>query len=141
MDPEQFRSRFPSMRPLAKAPALFRVNGCGLGLYGRRDVDRETGTCVRTRCLCLAFVPLLAIDAYRVADADRGWHFIGRERLSPVALAWDVLACAGLAFAIFWGGTRSTSNRQPTGPMSASTPRRRSPRLGTGRAPRLGTRR
>ena len=34
------------------APFLFRLNGCGAGLYGHRDLDDETGTYVKTWFLC-----------------------------------------------------------------------------------------
>jgi hypothetical protein len=66
------KEKFPEMTPVKGAPALFRLNGCGLGLYGRRDADHQTGTYVSTYCLCLIFVPVLALTAYRIADARGG---------------------------------------------------------------------
>src|SRR3990172_12223994 len=83
--------KFPQMRPIRSAPTLFRVNGCGLGMYGSRDPDTETGTHVKTWCICFLWVPILALRAYRVADAEQGWYFIGRERLSGLAKGWNLL--------------------------------------------------
>lgn len=69
------------MRPVKSPPSLFKVNGCGVGMYGRRDFDAATGTYLKTRCACLVFVPVLPLDTYRVADAQGGgWYFIGREK-------------------------------------------------------------
>jgi tetratricopeptide (TPR) repeat protein len=83
--PDSLRAKFPELRPLKRVPPLMRVNGIGVGMYGRRDADSETGTYVKTHCICLVFVPILALGAYRVADAERGWYFIGKERLSSFA--------------------------------------------------------
>ena len=49
------------MRRISSGPALFRLNGCGLGVYGRRDFDRETGTYVKTYCISVFFIPVLAL--------------------------------------------------------------------------------
>lgn len=83
--PDSLRAKFPNLRPIKRAPVLMRINGIGLGMYGRRDFDPETNTYVKTYCFCLVFIPVLALAAYRVVDADRGWHFIGREPLSSFA--------------------------------------------------------
>ena len=83
--PDSLRARFPELRPVKKAPTLVRINGIGMGMYGRRDFDRETGTYIKTHCVCLLFAPILAVGAYRVADAEKGWYFIGKERLSSFA--------------------------------------------------------
>src|SRR5205807_371887 len=76
------------------APPLFRINGCGFGVYGKRDFDPETGTYVKTYCFCLLFIPVVALSAYRVADASRGWYFLGRVPLSGFARVWNVLLLA-----------------------------------------------
>ena len=67
-------NKFPRMRPLNGAPSLFTVNGIGVKVYGRRDYDAKTDTFVKTRCLCVFFIPVFALDAFRVADADGGAH-------------------------------------------------------------------
>ena len=77
-------AKFPSMTPIKKAPPLFLLNGCGLGMYGRRDFDKETQTYIATWCFAL-LIPIFALRAYRVAKAEQGWYFIGREPLSPFA--------------------------------------------------------
>lgn len=48
---------------------------------------------------------MLALGAYRVADAERGWYFIGREPLSGLVKLWNWLLVLGVAFATgggFW---------------------------------------
>ncbi len=82
------------VRPLKSAPILFTFNGCGFGMYGKRDFDPSSGTYTKTRCLCLLFVPVLALDAFRVADAGpKSWYFVGRVALSRFAKGarWAVL--------------------------------------------------
>lgn len=92
------REKFPNMRPLTTPPSLFRVNGIGVSVYGRRDPDEETGTYIKTLCICFLFIPLIPLAAYRVADAaNGGWYFLGKERLSGFAKKWNlVLLCAAL---------------------------------------------
>jgi len=82
--------RFPKMRPITSPPTLTTINGFGLGVYGRRDEDPDTGTYVKTQCFCALFIPLFALGAYRVADApDRAWYFLGKEPLSGFAKLWN----------------------------------------------------
>jgi hypothetical protein len=103
--------RFPKMRPMGNPPTLMRINGCGVGLYGRRDFDAETSTYVKTYCLSLVFLPVLALGAYRVADADRGWYFFGKEPLSFFARTWNkVVAAVALFAALQIGWTSYTSS-------------------------------
>jgi tetratricopeptide (TPR) repeat protein len=94
---EALRQKFPGMRPMSGTPPLFRLNGIGVSVYGKRDVDEETGTYIKTLCLCVLFVPLIPLAAYRVADASNGgWFFLGKERLSNFARSWN-LAALGIA--------------------------------------------
>src|SRR5689334_4365048 len=80
------------MTPGVSAPTMFRINGCGVAMYGSRDSDAKTGTYVSTWCLCFLFIPVLALRAYRVARAmNGGWYFIGREPLSGVAKLWNLI--------------------------------------------------
>ncbi|MHC4916596.1 MAG: hypothetical protein ACYTGB_14000, partial [Planctomycetota bacterium] len=52
----------------------------------------ETRTYVTTYCFSLLFIPLVALGAYRVADArGGGWYFIGKEPLSGFAKFWNQL--------------------------------------------------
>jgi tetratricopeptide (TPR) repeat protein len=98
-------SKFPDLRPIQAVPPLWLWNGCGLTVYGRRDFDEETYTYVKTYCFCLLFLPLLALRAYRVADVQRGWVFLGRVPLSGLARLWNVLILAGVvagAGGIWW---------------------------------------
>jgi len=97
----EWKRRFPAMRPLKSPPLLFRLNGCGLGMYGKRALDPETGTYIKTRCLCLLFVPVLPLDSYRVADAESGWYFLGKHTPSVFARTWrlTVLLVLGVMIA------------------------------------------
>ena len=88
--PDNLRAKFPELRPIRGTPALVRINGIGLGMYGKRDFDAESGTYIKTHCICFLFVPLMALAAYRVADAERGWYFLGKERLSSFAKSCNV---------------------------------------------------
>jgi hypothetical protein len=104
-DENELDSKFPDMRPVSRAPSLSTFNGIGLSVYGARDYDQETGTYVKTHCLCLLFVPVLALGAYRVADAPQGWYFLGRVPLSLLAKLWNFLLIVGVAATIgviFW---------------------------------------
>lgn len=94
--------RFPDLRPIEKPPSLGTFNGFGFSVYGRRDTDLETGTYVKTWCVCALFVPILALQAFRVADAQKGWYFLGRVPLSGLAKSWNLLV-ACLAFATILG--------------------------------------
>jgi hypothetical protein len=85
------------MRPVRSAPWLFNVHGVGCGLYNERDRDPPTGTVVKTHCLCLIFVPILALGAYRVYPRGTGWTLIGKVPLSRFARWWNVLFVLGVA--------------------------------------------
>lgn len=97
--------KFPELRPIDAAPSLFTVNGFGTTLYGARDRDEETETYVATQCLCLIFIPVLALGAYRVANAGGDqYYFLGKQSLSGFAKAWNVLVALLLvAGGGFWG--------------------------------------
>ena len=83
--PDSLRLKFPELRPVKSPPTLVRINGIGSGMYGQRDFDEDTATYVKTHCICLVFLPIIALGAYRVADAEQGWYFIGKDRLSSFA--------------------------------------------------------
>src|SRR5437764_240678 len=102
---DDLSSRFPQLRPLSSAPSLSTVTGIGCMVYGRRDLDDETGTYVKTHWFTFLFIPVLALGAYRVADAPPGWYFHGRVSLSPGAKAWNVgVLCLllGLIGLVWW---------------------------------------
>jgi len=91
------KERFPDLEPGRTPAVLYRVNGIGFGMFGSRDEDRDTGTYVKTWCLSLLFIPVFALRAYRVADAQNGgWYFLGRVPLSPIAKACNLLILAGV---------------------------------------------
>jgi hypothetical protein len=82
-----FRDRFPELQPIPSPPTLYRINGVGTTVLGERDRDHDTSTYVKTRYFTFLYIPIAAIDAFRVADAPKGWYFIGRE---PLTLAEKV---------------------------------------------------
>ena len=101
MSGNNFDEQFPDMRPVNSPPGLFTFNGFGLGVYGARDHDQESGTYVKNHCLCAVFMPIVAIGAYRVADAGNGgWHFIGKEPMSAFAKMWNLTIALAIAGAI-----------------------------------------
>ena len=85
------------MQPITKPPSLGSVNGIGTFAYGHRDDDPESGTYVLTQVFGILFVPLIALGAYRVANAPGGgWYFLGRVPLSGLARNWNWLLAIGL---------------------------------------------
>ncbi len=86
--------------PLDKAPALESINGIGLRLMGRRNAA-EDGSYTATRYFTFLFVPLIPIDAFRVADAeDGGTYFLGKVPLAEGASWWQRAAVAGALAAV-----------------------------------------
>ncbi len=100
--PDQIRVKFPHLKPIKSPPSLATVNGIGLSVFGKRDFDAETNTYVKTRCFCFVFIPLIAIDAYRVADAgSRRWYFLGKDSLSTFARSWNMaVGCIAIFLAL-----------------------------------------
>jgi hypothetical protein len=90
--------RFPDLRLINSPPSLGSINGVGTAVYGGRDHDEETGTYITTQVITILFIPVLALGAYRVADAEEGgWYFIGKEPLSALAKFWNALIVVGIA--------------------------------------------
>lgn len=109
LDPQD---RFPGMKALTKAPSLGGELGVGLSLVGRRDYDPETDTFVATHCFTVLFVPVLALGAYRVAQQQGRWYFLGRVPLSPFAFRWNVFLLVALLLCGGAGGW-TIYQRQP----------------------------
>jgi hypothetical protein len=94
-------------RPLTSAPPLFRLNGCGVGLYGQRD-RRPDGSYIATYCLSVLFIPVLPLTAYRVRDAgDNRFQFSAREYLSPLMRGIQIAMLSGVVLAVAWSGVAS----------------------------------
>src|ERR1700722_7765111 len=89
MSGPSLEEKFPDLTPIAGSPNLHSVNGIGFCIYGNRDHDEESATYVKTRCFCVFFVPIVAVDAYRVANASEGWFFLGKVPLSRLAFGWN----------------------------------------------------
>jgi electron transfer flavoprotein-quinone oxidoreductase len=92
--------------PVASAPPLFRLNGCGVGLYGSRDAASD-GSYVSTYCVSVLWLPVIPITAYRVRSFGATYQFLAREGLGPVARIWRLAALLAAVAALAWyGGTQ-----------------------------------
>lgn len=100
MDAQELKDRFPDLIP-GRSPSLGSVNGIGMVLYGARSRDEPTATYVKTRCFAVVFMPVLAIDAWRVANVPGGgWYVLGREPLSALAKLWNLLVVGAIVLVI-----------------------------------------
>lgn len=125
MDDMELQLRFPHLRRIESPPALPTVFGVGMDLYGGRDYDEHTNTCVKSRCLCVLGIPVLALGAYRVVDRPGGYLFLGSEPLSSLAKTLNCLmVCLALALGGY-GGWRyySSSPEYIAGQMLADADR------------------
>ncbi len=77
-------------QPITSAPTLFSLNGFGLGMYGSRD--RIGSTVIKTHSICLLFVPVMPLSAYRVESAEDGYYFLSKDKLSVFARGYRALA-------------------------------------------------
>jgi hypothetical protein len=94
-------------RAIKSAPPLFRLNGCGVGLYGSRDQGQD-GWYTATYCLCILWIPILPLTAYRVRQSgDGSYQFLAREALSPVARAIQLAGALAVVLGVGWGGASS----------------------------------
>jgi hypothetical protein len=122
------KDRFPDMTPLSSPPVLFTMDGVGTTVYGHRDYDTKTQTYVKTMYFCVVFIPVVALRAYRVADAENGWYSWGgcrcrRRRVLGLGGVGQLLGRAA-------GGTRgrraqvAAGGRRPRGAaaLDALTP-------------------
>jgi tetratricopeptide (TPR) repeat protein len=89
-------AKFADPRPTLAEPPLYHLFGFGLYLYGDRDFDVETQSFVRTLCLCVLYIPLIPIRAYRAAPALDGWSYLERVPVSGGARAWSLAAWLAL---------------------------------------------
>ncbi|MDH5491374.1 MAG: hypothetical protein OEY14_05420, partial [Myxococcales bacterium] len=94
-------------RALSSAPALFTLNGIGVGLYGSRDA-RPDDSYVATHCICFLFVPIFPLSAYRVRhEGGRSYSFLSQVPLSGFAKgARGALLGALLLAMLGWGVRR-----------------------------------
>lgn len=69
-------------------PFIVNVFGVGLALYGRRNVWHDHSY-EAVRCVCVAWVPLVPVDAYRVRVQSRDTlEVLGRVPLGQPAKVW-----------------------------------------------------
>ncbi len=116
----KLEDRFPSMQPIDSMPSMRMFNGFGTRLCGTRDVDSVTGWYITTSCICALFIPIIALRAYRVTDAEDGQVFIGREPLSPFARGWNMVmaaVAAGLCTALVWASYINSPDYRAAGQL------------------------
>jgi len=83
------KESYPELKEAA-VPGLGRINGIGFGLYGTQNQSAH-GTYVSTRMFSILYIPIFAIDAYVVADAEEGgWYFFGKVPLSSFVKKWNI---------------------------------------------------
>ena len=89
---------------------MFRINGIGTSVYGKRDVDPKTGSYVKTYVFTFVFIPVFCFAAYRVVEAPRqrglvlyreAWYFLERVPLSRLAVFWNGVMAALLAVFVY----------------------------------------
>lgn len=119
-------------KPVLVAPSLWSWNGIGLRLVGRRDYEPVTDSWVMTRCFCLFYLPVLALDAYRVREAGVDWQFLDRAKRSPLALGGSLVVLGACLCAAVWAYQVYT---QAHGSSTVATTDRPSALLPTDRAP------
>ena len=100
MSPIDLQAKFPELRPIQSVPNRWSVLGCGPLFYGCRDYDEETGSFIQTHCLCLVWIPILALGAYRVMETDEGPTILGRVPLSTLAQTFTAL---GIVLGVYCG--------------------------------------
>lgn len=101
--------RAPRALKDGKLPGLWRINGCGVAFYGRRDRWPD-GSYATTHCISLIFIPVIPLSAYRVLDSGGGYHILAREQLSTFARAARALVLAAVALLITVSITKSYLN-------------------------------
>ena len=100
--------KFPDLEPISDVPSLWEWGALGVGMWGRRDFDPDTVSYTKTQCITLMFLPVFAVEAYRVIeDEERAFltppalTFVGRHRLSAFARSWNWVV--GLGFFMWLG--------------------------------------
>ena len=96
--------RMIGLTPISSPPSLQTVNGFGMTIYGRTDVDPESGSYLTTYYLVLLLIPVLPLARYRVTDAgNRHYNFIGKAPLR-VFDKWHIgVVIAGVICMIIFG--------------------------------------
>lgn len=76
---------FGSLKPIASAPSLSTINGCGFTVYGSSEPDTETHSYVTTYYFVFLFIPLFPIARYRVVAAGSNrYRFMGKLPLRTI---------------------------------------------------------
>jgi len=86
------------LRPQDSVPTLARFNGIGVGFYGGRD-HWQDGSYATTHCFSILWIPVFPLTAWRVRDAEGGYHVLAREQLSSFArfMRWAMVAAVVLS--------------------------------------------
>jgi len=124
---------YEGVEPIERAPSLYRVNGIGTMLYGRRDFDPTTNSYVATLYFTFLLIPIFPIAAYRVIDEGGGaYRFLGKVPLSRAAFAVPGTLGALFLFAVLSSNLSNTSSQYGSNPP-ASPPFTNTPPLPEGK--------
>ncbi|QDU96977.1 tetratricopeptide repeat protein [Lignipirellula cremea] len=100
---------------LKNPPLIWSLLGTGTLLYGHREENAVSSSVVKTQVLCLLFLPLFALGAWRVTRSSREWRFLSRARLSLAAKAWNaVMAVVVPAFLVLLGWVVLSNSAEAT---------------------------
>lgn len=99
---QYLEQRYPGIRK-SGTPALWRINGVGTTMMGRHEPDPQSKAYIKTQVFTVLFVPVFALASYVVADAQRGWYFLGRVPMRPGLRLWNKVLAGTLAALILGG--------------------------------------
>lgn len=78
--------------PISSAPSLSTINGCGLRLYGRDDIDPGNGSYLATYYFVFLFIPIIPLNQYRVISHGNSYQFLGKKPLEGFKKIWRNMA-------------------------------------------------
>ncbi|MFA4987341.1 MAG: hypothetical protein WC712_12205 [Candidatus Brocadiia bacterium] len=105
---------YEGLTQIESAPSLATFNGLGAMLYGKTDVDPETGSYLATHYFVFAFLPVYPIRRYKVLPvveetktfgikhtASKGYIFLGKAPLRTFDV-WHRFIGLGVLALLIW---------------------------------------
>ena len=112
------------LKPIKSLPSLSTINGIGLRLYGRSDVDAETSTYMATYYFVFFYIPILPICRYRVSLVGQNqYRFFGKAPLRNFD-RWHIVVAIGAVVFFFWNVSQSPSAQNSTRNVTATAQNR-----------------
>lgn len=101
---------YKDLKPIKGAPSLRTFNGFGFRLYGKSEIDLDTGSYMSTYYFVALFIPVIPICRYRVVDAGaNSYSFLGKAPLRKFD-RWHLgLVLVGLLGFIIMNQDRNTN--------------------------------